>query len=231
MNKLPPLVKDKQGQRFGRLTVIGFVGVQKRKAQWLCQCDCGNKTVVLSGNLRVGKTKSCGCLSVENARTVGLMRPSKSTSPAGPERDRLQKIHRGMIDRCRKPSCPAFLNYGARGISICDEWLENFDAFYEWSVANGYSSDLTLDRIDNDKGYSPDNCRWATRQQQAQNRRSTNIQYAFGEEKCFTEWMRDTRTVVSIPTVRQRLKSGWEFESAISTRGMSKRDAALSRWS
>lgn len=231
MKNLPPFVKNKQGQRYGRLVVLDFVEVKNRKAQWMCLCDCGNKTVISSGNLRVGKAKSCGCLIIENCRAVGLMRPSGSTTLSGLDRDRLQKIFRGMIDRCTKPSRKAYKDYGARGISVCNEWASNFDTFYEWAKANDYQPDLTIDRINVNDNYCPGNCRWATKKQQAQNTRTNRRHEAFGTVKILTEWLRDDRCLVSKPTIDSRLAKGWSFESAISTPGMSKSKSALYRWS
>lgn len=230
LSSLPPFVKDKRGMRFSRLVVISFVEVKSRRSYWQCLCDCGRITVVCGSNLRPGKTQSCGCLAKEASMLNGLKRPSRSQAPAGKAKDRLQKIHRGMLDRCTKPKMAAWKNYGGRGISVCSEWTNSFDSFYFWAIANGYAAKLTLDRVNNDLGYSPENCRWATQKEQANNRRNSVFFTAFEETKTFAQWLEDPRVIVSIPTIRRRLSKGWSFEEAVSTPGMTKKEASRSRW-
>lgn len=161
-------LKDLTGQRFGRLVVVERVGSSlSREATWRCLCDCGNERIICGSSLRRGGSKSCGCLRDEIESAIhSTHRKTKS---------RLYNVWSHMIQRCYNPSNTAYKRYGGRGVSVCDEWRNDFMIFYEWAMANGYDENAafhqcTIDRIDNDKGYSPGNCRWVDAKTQNNNK-------------------------------------------------------------
>lgn len=156
---------DLSNQKFGKLTVIKYLGNDKhKKALWLCKCDCGNETVVESSRLRKGHTKSCGCYRNESAFI-------KSTTH-GKSKSRLYKIWYAMVNRCYNPSSESYKSYGARGIKICD-CIPDFITFYQWSVNNGYSDELTIERKNVNDNYCicQNNIKWAGKVEQARNTR------------------------------------------------------------
>ena len=157
---------DLTGQRFGRLTAI--IPTEKRRGRcviWLCRCDCGNLTEVSLDDLRREHTKSCGCLhrEISQKRSGNLSHLYKH----GRTRTRLYRIWNHMKDRCLNPNHIKYHRYGGRGINVWPEWKGNFVAFKFWAILSGYQNNLTIDRIDNDGNYEPDNCQWITRAENA----------------------------------------------------------------
>lgn len=187
---------DLTGQRFGRLTVIGIDDRGTRKTYFYCKCDCGNVKSIRSDSLLAGAIQSCGCLKAEQDR-INLEANHKHKM----SHTRPYEIWQGMKGRCYNLHDARYDRYGGRGIKVCEEWRENFSAFYEWALANGYSDDLTIDRIDNDKDYTPENCRWADAKTQSRNRES-NIKITIGNAtKTLTEWCEmfelDYKTIIA----------------------------------
>lgn len=126
---------------------------------------------------------------------------------------RIDNIYKGIVDRCNNPHSRNYYKYGERGIKVCDEWENDKTKFFEWAFAHGYTDSLTLDRIDNSKDYTPENCRWATYKTQANNRRSNRIISAFGQTKTLTEW--SDKTGIKVATIWARLQRGWDAEMAL----------------
>lgn len=178
---------DLTGMKFNNLTVIEQAETKilpcgQHKTMWKCKCKCGKETIVSSHALRNNGILSC--------RECGIKRSAETRKKLDNKNIRLYHIWNNMRQRCNNPKHNYFKNYGGRGITICDEWSgeKGFENFYKWSMENGYSDELTIDRIDNDNGYSPQNCRWATRKEQANNTRKNKIIEFNGEEKTLSQW-------------------------------------------
>lgn len=192
---------DLTGQRFGRLTVLGRVWrLNTTKAHWLCQCDCGKLHVVRGSSLIKGDTKSCGCLQ---GNVIHGLRDS-----------RLYETWHHMKQRCFNPNDRFYHHYGGRGIIVCDEW-QQFKPFYEWAMENGYSEELTIDRVDVNGNYEPSNCRWVTRKVNSNNRRNNHFIEYNGETHTLTEWSEILG--IESHTLIMRLKYNWSVEKAFTT--------------
>lgn len=193
------------GEKLGRLTVIADAGRTEQQTKlFLCKCDCGKEKIVAGVRLRSGNVRSCGCLRSEVAAV--------KAKTHGESKTRLYHIWQGIKKRCENPKSTGYQNYGGRGIVVCDEW-QDFNNFYSWAMANGYSDDLSIDRIDLDGNYEPSNCRWADKNIQANNKRSNRIIEAYGEKHTVTEWANILG--LNEGTIRSRLKRGIDGEAAL----------------
>lgn len=202
---MPPLI-DLAGQRFGRLAVLKRDGTRGKRTTWLCQCDCGNTHVTTTSYLRSDTIHSCGCL-VKEKREIAMRKH-------GQHGTRLYHIWDNMKRRCNNPENPGFYLYGERGIDVCPEWNE-FQPFYDWAIANGYRDSLQLDRADNNKGYSPDNCRWVTSRVNNRNKRTNKLITYNGETRILKDW--SEYLGINYNTLRKRIRKGWSIEKAFTT--------------
>ena len=180
-------IKDLTGQKFGRLTVKERVeNAKDGRAQWLCECDCGGEHVTKGKYLLNGECKSCGCLSRENKerwKTVNY----KHGGVAKNQTERLYSIWCGMKTRTTNKNQLSHYSYHDKGVSVCEEWFSDYQCFKEWALNNGYSDELTIDRIDNDGDYCPENCRWITQFDQNRNTSRTIRMIVNGEIYCLKD--------------------------------------------
>lgn len=206
---------DITGQSFGRWTVLCREGTKDREATWRCQCSCrGNESirVVKGSELRSGKSRSCGCIRNENLSTKKTIHGMSDT--------RLYKMWKNIKTRCYDKNDKSFINYGGRGVQMCDSWKNSFESFAEWALSNGYSDALSIERVDVNGGYSPDNCTFITVPEQARNRRNTLLTVN-GVTKTKGEWCKEYG--INLRTLSSRLnKLGWSPEDAVLTRPRTK---------
>ena len=211
-----PKFIDISGQKYGRLTALYRLhNYHKNGTYWLCVCDCGNLSEVNIKDLRKGNTKSCGCLRGNHCSKIHLSRgkPSKHGYKHKNDNPRIYRIYRNMLSRCYYHKCDRYKNYGGRGIKMCDEWYNDFQNFNIWAMNNGYNDTLTIDRIDVNKNYSPDNCRWVTLKQQCRNT-TKNVYLTYNGKR---QIMKDWATELNIPYHRIVLRHsrGWSDKECL----------------
>lgn len=186
------------GERYGRLTIEDYAGLNKRHERlYRCMCDCGNESIVVGSDLKRGNTKSCGCYRKDRARECNTIH--------GLRNHPLYEVWCKMKARCENPKNPKYRIYGKRGIKVCDAW-HDFKTFFDWAVENGYERGLTIDRIDVNGDYEPDNCRWATIREQNNNKRNTIFILAYGQLRTISEW--SDITGIKYTTIYNRVHRG-----------------------
>jgi hypothetical protein len=204
---LDPRTKDLTGQTFGRLTVKAFAGyTHARQAQWICECIEGNVVTCLALNLKRGNSQSCGCLKRERTITAHTTHGKRSS----PE----YLVWNGMIQRCTNPGQKSYADYGARGITVCETWLNSFEAFYR-DMGPRPSSQYTVERRNNTLGYTPENCFWATRTTQNRNSRKNIYLTLNGITQCAEQWASEIG--IDRRTILWRKHRGWSDEQALTT--------------
>lgn len=212
------------GQKFGRLTVLRAITVKRGRSNrtlWETKCDCGNIHVAVPTDIVKGKCRSCGCFHDERCteRAAKFKHSVKDNK-------RLYSIYNGIKNRCFNKNEPRYKDYGGRGITMCDEWREDFDSFADWALANGYTEELTIERVDVNGNYCPENCTWITRAAQRENRRDTVWVVYKGER--IQLYKLCERLGLCYDTMNDRIvKRKWDVERAISA--PSERENSLSQ--
>lgn len=204
---------DISGQKFNRWTVEELVGrTTSGGGLWKCRCECGTVRNVDGRSLRDGTSKSCGCLRNDNAKA------GKYNSARAVTHERLYGVWSGIRSRCLNPHDRAYERYGGRGITICDQW-KDYRTFYNWAIENGYDDSspkyvCTVDRIDNNGNYTPDNCRIVPQLIQCNNRQTNHLLEYEGSTHTISEWARITG--INKHTIRRRIDTyGWSVQKAL----------------
>lgn len=201
---------DLMGQTFGRLSVIARAAENRKsgEARWICRCSCGGSRVVPGRNLRSGRTQSCGCIKREKLRAERTTH-GKCKTPT-------YKVWCRMINRCYRDKDERFKNYGGRGITVCDRWRQSFSHFLE-DMGDRPGEGYSIDRINNDGNYCPENCHWILLKDQASNKSNNRIISGFGEEKYLGGWAKISG--IAYYTLRYRLNGGLTLEQAFAKSG------------
>ena len=196
------MLKDLTGQRFGFLTVISRNERKSDVTYWNCVCDCGKETVVSRPSLIQGRTRSCGCYH----NKMCAERIAKIRTTHGMTNTRLYTVWVSMKARCLNTKNKRYEQYGGRGIKICEDW-KSFEPFRDWALENGYNDNLSIERIDVDGNYDPQNCKWIPMSDQAKNTRSNRRVTINGETRILSEWSRISG--IKAHTIRHRIIKGY----------------------
>lgn len=199
---------DMTGREFEECVVIkrsDKLSKDGKKIFWECECKCGNTFTARGSDIRSGNTKSCGCLVKKKART--------RKGAHGQRNSRIYTIWNNMKLRCYNKNQNNYFNYGGRGIKICDEWKNDFTTFYNWAIENGYSDELSIERINNDGDYEPSNCKWANLHEQARNKRNNRFLEHDGKKMIAPDWSKVTGIPEKI--IYDRMTKGWDDERVL----------------
>jgi hypothetical protein len=195
------------GKRYGRLTVMEYITGNPKHKLVKCICDCGKEWTGRASSLKSGNTLSCGCFKKETTAKKHLKHGLFGT--------RIYRTWSHIIQRCENPKTENYKYYGGRGIKVCDEW-HKFEVFYQWAMANGYEDNLEIDRIDSNRSYEPDNCRWVTRKENNRNTRNNHFIKIGSETKPIGEWAEISG--IRAGTILQRIKAGWPENKLLNQR-------------
>ena len=195
--------EDLTGKQFTYLTVLSRdYNPKYKRAMWKCLCKCGNVKTVSAYNLKKGYTRSCGCKKYESHNVKHGMKHT-----------RIYGIWTGINKRCFNPNSKGYKNYGGRGITMCDEWHKDFMSFYNWAISNGYQDNLTIERIDNNGNYCPQNCKWIVFEEQSRNRRNTIFIEYNGKRQTLVDWSKELN--INPKTLYYRHSRGWSAEKML----------------
>ena len=214
---MPRKAIDMSGERYGKLVVLTQAGIQNKQMMWNCICDCGVRFVASGNSIRRGKTLSCGCVYKQSRPEIA--RKSIAKVKHGDSFERLYFVWNDIKSRCNNPNDISYKHYGARGIKVCEEWEKDYTAFKSWAILNGYNKnakrgECSIDRIDVNGNYSPENCRWISSKEQCNNKTNTIFIEIGGIRKTTSEWAE--LTGLRRDLIYSRYKRGWKGEEIIS---------------
>lgn len=197
--------EDLTGKNFNNLKVLDFDSNKGGRTYWKCRCICGNICIAEAYKIKSGHTKSCGCLSEANKKKLreNSIKHQKTNT-------KLYRVWQNMKRRCDTPSLKSYKHYGGRGITVCKEWRNDFMNFYNWAINNGYKENLTIERIDVNGNYQPNNCRWATAKEQANNKRNNKFVKYKDKKLSINQW--SEKTGIKRETIAWRLKHDFPLE-------------------
>lgn len=192
---------DLTEKKYGRLTVMQRAPNENGMTRWKCKCICGNEIIAAGNHLKAGEIRSCGCYRKEKMTSHSM------------RNTRLYSIWTNMKTRCNNSKNKRYKDYGARGIHVCNQWADDFNSFHEWAISNGYRDDLTIDRINVDGDYEPNNCRWIPLSEQNNNKRNTVFLTYNGNKQTLSWWARELNIYGA--TISKRHKKGWSDEECL----------------